>query len=71
MESNIQQMERISKIAYGRISVSEDSPVFNLFAERREVCKNIIKTTTEMNTAYLLDYLEKVEGEIKLYLWLS
>jgi hypothetical protein len=71
MESKVKELERIGRIAYGKIPVSEESSVFRLFSERREVCKNLIKKTSETNTAYLLDYLEKVEDQIKLYLWLS
>jgi hypothetical protein len=42
MESKVKELERISRIAYGKIPVSEESAVFSLFAERREVCKRII-----------------------------
>ena len=53
MESTIQQMERISRIAYSKIPVSEESSIFNLFAERREVCKKLNKTVTETDMKYL------------------
>lgn len=69
-QSNVRQLEKITRIAHGRIPVSEESSVFNLFAQRREVCKKIIEYGANINTEVLLQYLEKIEENIKQYLCL-
>lgn len=64
---NIQQLERINRISYSRIPVSEESSVFSLFAQRRELCKKLLEgNITEIH----LNTLEYLEDNIKLYLCL-
>jgi len=69
-QSNIKEFERITRIAHGKIPVSEESSVFSLFSARREVCKKLGKTMTEADRQYVINYLEDIEDNIKLYLCL-
>jgi hypothetical protein len=69
MESKVKELERISRIAYGKIPVSEESAVFSLFAERREVCKRIINE--EVNLEFALKTVYYYNELIKQRLWLS
>jgi len=69
-QNNIKEFERITRIAHGKIPVSEESSVFSLFSARREVCKSLRKTMVETDRQYYLNYLEKIEDNIRLYLCL-
>lgn len=51
MTTQIEYIKRISYIAQGKIPVSEESSVFSLFAERREICKKLVKTMEKGSAA--------------------
>ena len=70
MENNIEEFERITRIAHGKIPVSEESSVFSLFSARRETCKRMTSKFIEVDMLYYIDYLNKLEDNIKLYLFL-
>lgn len=70
-QSNIKEFERINRIANSKIPVSEESSVFNLFAERKKlvgrICRDML---TEEDRKLLLEQLNYVEDRIKEYLCL-
>lgn len=70
MESKFEELKRVSSIAKGKIPVSEDSPVYNLFAERREICRRMTNQLIEVDMPYYINYLNKIEENIKIYLCL-
>lgn len=63
-QSNIKELARVNAIAHGRISVAEDSPIFNLFVQRRELCR-VYNDGEEF-----AEYLKALEDNIKRYLCL-
>ena len=69
-QSTIKELQRIERIAYGKIPVSEESSIFNLFAERRELCLKALKTITDADRQHIMNYLEHIEDNIKQYLCL-
>ena len=69
-QSNIKEFERITKIAHGRIIVSEESPIYNLFAQRREACKKLSEAQQGTYRDIMLTNLSYLEDNIKLYLCL-
>jgi hypothetical protein len=70
MENKVKELERITRIAHGKIPVSEESSVFNLFAERREVCRSLLKNITDLERNLQHKVLNRLEDNIKLYLCL-
>jgi hypothetical protein len=66
-QSRAEEYRRISLIAHSRIPVAEDSPIFNLFAQRREICKRLEKTQTDLDRKQSVEYLDYVETKIKQY----
>ena len=70
-QSRAEEYRRISLIAHGRIPVSEESPVFNLFAQRREIAKKIKYADFPIETKdHVFAMLDKIEEQIKDYLFL-
>lgn len=70
-QNNLKELERINRIANSKIPVSEESSVFSLFAERREVAKTILENDYPIETKqYLTQYFEQIEDSIKIYLCL-
>jgi len=67
MEQQGKEFDRVVSIAYSKIPVAEDSPVFNLFAQRREICKRLEKTQTDLDRKQSVEYLDYVETKIKQY----
>ena len=65
-----EQFKRITTIAHSKISVSEDSPIYPFFAQRREVCKKLLLSQEGTYRDVLLTNLSYVEGNIKGYLYL-
>lgn len=65
------QLEKLAIITHGRIPVSEESPVFGLFLERRKLAIKIKdKEYSEESLQYVFLTLEDVENKIKEYLCL-
>ena len=69
-QSNIKEFTRINNIAHAKIPVSEESSVFNLFAQRREVCKKLSEAQEGTYRDIMLTNLSYLEDNIKLYLCL-
>lgn len=71
-QNNFTEYKRIARIAHGKIPVSEDSPMFNLFAERRKIAQYISDSNLpgETNIFHVKKCLEEIEDRIKQYLWL-
>ena len=62
---------RFQQIAGARIPVAEDSPVYNLFAERRKLAERLNRDMlTEEDNKKLLEYFNYIEEQIKKYLCL-
>ncbi len=71
MEAISNEFKKISRIAYSKIPVSEDSPVYNLFAERRKLAERLNRDMlTEEDNKKLLEYFNYIEEQIKKYLCL-
>ena len=71
MKAVSEEYARLNEIARSKIPVSEDSPIYNFFAERREVTKKLINSElTEEEKFYTLSFLSYLENNIKNYLWL-
>ena len=71
MEVISKQIEKISRISHGKIPVAEDSPVFNLFAQRREIARKIKEGDfNEDSGQYAFEVLYSIEDRIKEYLYL-
>ena len=66
MKAVSEEYARLNEIVYSKIPVSEDSPIYNFFSARREICKTMVETDRQC----YLDYLEKIEDNIKQYLLL-
>lgn len=71
MENKVEELERITRIAHGKIPVSEESAVFNLFARRKEIAKVFLKSQSDINQEMLLSEIKYTEDNIKLYLCLQ
>ena len=70
-QSKAEEYRRISLITNGRIPVSEESPVFNLFAQRREVSGRLTDGNySEELKEYAFGVLYTIEDNIKEYLLL-
>lgn len=62
---------RFQQIKVARIPVAEDSPIYNLFAERRKLAERINRDMlTEEDNKKLLEYFHYIEEQIKNYLYL-
>ena len=73
MENKVisEEYTRLNEIAHSKIPVSEDSPIYNFFAERRKVAEKLRNSMlTEESRQYIINYLEKIEEQIKAYLCL-
>lgn len=71
MKAISEEYTRLNEIVYSKIPVSEDSPIYNFFAERRKLAEKLRNNMlTEENRQYIINYLEKIEEQIKAYLWL-
>lgn len=71
MEAKSKEFEKISRISHGKIPVSEDSPVFNLFAQRREIARKIQEDDfNEDSRQYAFEVFYSIEDRIKEYLYL-
>lgn len=71
MTTQTDNIERISRIAHSPIPVSEESSIYNFFAQRREVANRILSDdVTESAIQLLLDNLNYLETGIKKYLGL-
>lgn len=66
--SKIKEFEKICKIAYNKIPVSEESSVFNLFSARREIARRLKDDNyNEEQKSYILLEFEKINDLIKQY----
>ena len=71
MKAISEEYTRLNEIAHSNIPVSEDSPIYNFFAQRREEKKKLINSElTEEEKFYTLSFLSYLENNIKNYLWL-
>ena len=65
----VKNFQRINQIAHAKLPVSEESPIFNLFAQRREIAKKIKYADFPMETKdHVFAMLDKIEEQIKDYL---
>jgi hypothetical protein len=70
-QSKSEEFKRINLIAASKIPVSEESPLFGLFYQRREVARNMkYKNAFGDNREYGIKILETFEEKIKEYLYL-
>jgi hypothetical protein len=68
-QSLVKELERINRIAYSRIFVSEESATYILFYQRREIAQKIVKSNHSKETDdYLRESLGILEEQIKQYL---
>jgi len=67
MEEMIEKYKRITLIGISKIPVSEDSPIYNLFQYRRELCKRFGEPQSENNFKFE-EAFNRVEEKIKEYL---
>ena len=71
MKAVSEEYARLNEIARSKIPVSEDSPIYNFFAERRKIAEKLRNNMiTEENRQNVINYLEKIEEQIKAYLLL-
>lgn len=71
MKAISEEYARLNEIVYSKIPVSEDSPIYNFFAERRKLAEKLRNNMlTEENRQDIINYFEKIEEHIKAYLWL-
>ena len=71
MKAVSEEYTRLNEIAHSKIPVSEDSPIYNFFAERRKIAEKLRNNMiTEENRQNVINYLEKIEEQIKAYLLL-
>jgi len=70
-QSNIENLNKLQKIAHGKIPVSEDSPIYNHFLQRRQLAIRLNRgMLTEDNREDLLEIFKCTEDKIKQYLCL-
>jgi len=68
-QSRAEEFRRISLIANGKIPVSEESPVFNLFSARKQLAQKIKDgDLLEDSREYGIEMLEVINNNIKKYL---
>ena len=71
MKAISEEYRRLNEIARSKIPVSEDSPIYNLFAERRKLAERLNRDMlTEEDNKKLLEYFTYIEEQIKNYLCL-
>ena len=71
MKAVSEEYLRFQQIKGARIPVAEDSPMYNLFAERRKLAERINRDMlTEEDSKKLLEYFNYIEEQIKNYLYL-
>ena len=71
MKAISEEYARLNEIVYSKIPVSEDSPIYNFFADRRKVAEKLRNNMlTEADRQHIINYLENIEEHIKEYLWL-
>lgn len=71
MKAISEEYLRFQQIKGARIPVAEDSPMYNLFAERRKLVERINRDMlTEEDSKKLLEYFHYIEKQIKNYLYL-
>ena len=70
-QSRAEELKRVEKIANGKIPVSEESPIYRHFYERRYKCDRALKGdySPEQLDLIFLD-IEYIENDIKKYLGL-
>jgi hypothetical protein len=66
MSAIIEQYERIQKIANLSIPVSEESPLYRVFKERKELCIKYINM--KQDTEVFLGLINRYDEIIKQYL---
>lgn len=65
------EFSKIALIANGKIPVSEESPVFNLFSARRDVARRLKDDDySEQQRQHVLLVFEDINDEIREYLLL-
>ena len=70
-QSNIENLNRIQRIAYSKIPISEENPLYNHFLQRRELAIRLNRDMlTEDNREDLLEIFKYTEDKIKQYLHL-
>ena len=71
MKAVSEEYLRFQQIKGAKIPVAEDSPMYNLFAERRKLAERINRDMlTEEDSKKLLEYFNYIEEQIKNYLYL-
>jgi len=71
MKAVSEEYLRFQQIKGARIPVAEDSPMYNLFAERRKLAERINRDMlTEEDSKKLLEYFNYIEEQIKNYSYL-
>ena len=65
-----ERLKKIEGIAHSKIPVSEESFMFELFFERRHICKQFKKDLTVNDRICYTEYLEVLENKIKSCLYL-
>lgn len=65
-----ERLEKFERIAHSKIPVSEESFMYQLFRERRHICKTLNEELTESDREYHMKYLETLEDQIKSCLYL-
>ena len=71
MKTISEEYLRFQQIKGARIPVAEDSPIYNLFAERRKLAERLNRDMlTEEDNKKLLEYFNYIEEQIKKYLCL-
>lgn len=69
-KSTAGELQRIQRIADGKIPVSEESSVFKFFFRRKEIAKVFFKLQSDNNQEILLEEIRYIEDKIKEYLCL-
>ena len=74
MESNISQTRlNLERIARAPIPVSEESPIYKYFFERKYMCERLSKEFhhyDEIQIEVILEEFEKINEEIRKYFYL-
>jgi len=71
MEAINKEYLKLNNIVNSKIPVSEDSPVYNFFVQRRKVAEKLRNNMlTEEERIYTLEALNYLENNIKEYLYL-